>query len=336
MNVNAVHHYVCPKTKGKLKLEILLRDGENVLEGYLTTSEGTVYEIHGGVPNFVNPFDMALSDTRSKAWYDSNAKEYEEYLHLTFDSFGAKEAEVRGEMIDKLCIGDNSTVLEVGAGTGRDSVVIAQRMQKGGMLFLQDISLPVLEMNIAKSSGDKLAREYHLGNACSLPFPNDFFDSAFHFGGLNTFSDISAFFEETNRVVKPGGKVVVGDEGVPVWLKDTEYAQILMNSNPNYKFDIPLNQLPTSCRKVRVEWILGEVFYVIDYVVGEGDPVADFDFEIPGARGGTHKTRFYGQLEGVTDEAKKLAHTAAVKRGLSMHAWLDSVVREAALREQND
>jgi hypothetical protein len=135
------------------------------------------------------------------------------------------------------------------------------------------------------------------------------------------------------RVTKPGGKVVVGDESMPPWLRNTEFARILMNSNPEFVYPLPLDKLPVQARKTRLEWIIGGVFYVIDFEVGEGEPKADFDFSIPGARGGTHRTRFYGQLEGVSPEAKQLAQKARVHTGKSMHQWLDEVVREAAQRD---
>ena len=42
------------------------------------------------------------------------------------------------------------------------------------------------------------------------------------------------------------------------------------------------------------------------------------------------RTRYFGQLEGVTQEAKQMAIEAAKKRGVSLHQWLDELVRERA------
>jgi hypothetical protein len=75
------------------------------------------------------------------------------------------------------------------------------------------------------------------------------------------------------------------------------------------------------------------VFYLIDFIVGDGPPTGNFDYPIPGPRGGTLRSRYLGQLEAVTLETKELAHKAHTKRGLSMHDWLESVVKEAALKE---
>ena len=60
-------------------------------------------------------------------------------------------------------------------------------------------------------------------------------DRTFHFGGINTFGDIKRAFSEMVRVTKPNGRIVVGDENMPVWLRNTEFGKI-MNSNPHYKY----------------------------------------------------------------------------------------------------
>ncbi|MCM3903805.1 MAG: hypothetical protein ND866_19050, partial [Pyrinomonadaceae bacterium] len=78
------------------------------------------------------------------------------------------------------------------------------------------------------------------------------------------------------------------------------------------------------------------VYYLIEFVVGEGEPRADFDLEIPGRRGGTLRSRFYGKLEGVTPETFRLVQQAREKSGKSMQQWLDTILRKAAQKELND
>ena len=71
-------------------------------------------------------------------------------------------------------------------------------------------------------------------------------------------------------------------------------------------------------------------------IVGEGEPVGNFDIEIPGIRGGTLRTRYLGQLESVTPETKRLIERAREKRGISMHQWLEEVTRQAALSDLDE
>ena len=87
-----------------------------------------------------------------------------------------------------------------------------------------------------------------------LPFPDNYFDIYYHFGGFNTFSDKKRAFKEINRVVKKGGKVIVGDESMPSWLRDSEFGKILINSNPHYKYNLPLKHLDPKSRNVKIEY----------------------------------------------------------------------------------
>ena len=159
-------------------------------------------------------------------------------------------------------------------------------------------------------------------------------DALYSFGGVGEFSDIAKFFKEAVRVVKTGGRIVVGDENLPCWQRNTTFGEILVNYNKQFLAEVPFDSLPVEARNVKCEWIIGGVFYLITFEVGEGELYANFDFEIPGVRGGTHKTRFYGNLEGVTPEAKELAWEAAKKENISMHKWLDNAVRAAAKKNK--
>lgn len=332
MLINDLDIFVCPHCKQKMTITVDSQENEEIISGTLRCPSNICFRIEKGLPDLMFPLQMEKSDAEITQWYNANADVYDEFLPLTFNTFREDENAVRHGLIDKLELKPDYKVLEVGAGTGRDSVIIAEKLSAKGELHLQDICAAIFSKCPEKMKRFEVPVKYHLGNACNLPFPDNYFDASFHFGGLNTFSDIPGFFREMNRVTKIGGKVVVGDESMPEWLRNTEFGQILMNSNPHYKYGLPLAHLPVSCRNVKLEWIIGGVFYVIDYRVGEGEPYADFDFPIPGPRGGTHRTRFHGHLEGVTMETKKLAREAMAASGKSMHQWLDEVVKNAAIK----
>lgn len=325
--------YVDPVTLESLVLSDEVREGDEIVSGVLQSPSGHRFEIRDGIPNLVYPFELPMVDRKSLQQYEERADAYDRYLPLTFSTYGEDEQTVRNAMIDKLDLRPGSVVLETGAGTGRDSEIIARRLGPDGRLYIQDLSPSFLAKNVERMLGVTARVEPSLANGYYLPFADNSFDACFHFGGINAFGDIKRAFTEMARVTKPGGKVVVGDESMPPWLRETEFGKILMNSNPEFVYPLPLDKLPVEARKTRLEWIIGGVFYLIDFVVGDGEPAADFDFPIPGARGGTHRTRYYGQLEGVTPEAKQLAYEARAKTGKSMHQWLDDVVRAAAKRD---
>ncbi len=325
--------YIDPETLGSLVLAEAVSAGSEVISGKLVSPTGHRFEIIDGIPNLVFPTILPEVDRKALQQYEERADAYDRYLPLTFSTYGEDEGAVRNAMVDKLDLKPDFRVLEIGAGTGRDSEIIAKRLGPQGSLYIQDLAPSFLARNVARMAEASCRVEASLANGYYLPFADNSFDACFHFGGINAFGDIGRAFSEMARVTRPGGKVVVGDESMPPWLRQTEFGKVLMNSNPEFVYPLPLDKLPVEARKTRLEWIIGGVFYVFDFVVGEGEPKADFDFPIPGVRGGTHRTRYYGQLEGVTPEAKKLACEARSRTGKSMHQWLSDAVSEAAKKD---
>ncbi len=81
----------------------------------------------------------------------------------------------------------------------------------------------------------------------------------------------------------------------------------MMNSNPLFKYEIPLIDIPIEAREVKIEWIMMGAFFILEFTVGQGEPEANYHIPIPSERGGTHWTRYFGNLEGISEETKKLA-----------------------------
>ncbi len=102
----------------------------------------------------------------------------------------------------------------------------------------------------------------------------------------------------------------------------------MVKTNPMFEEDLPLVDMPIEARNVNLSWVLGNTFYLIDFEVGVGEPTANFDFTIPGIRGGTYRTRYEGQLEGVRPEVKEKAWEFVKSKGLSMHDWLNEIITD--------
>lgn len=329
----AADRYRCPYTREPVALEA--GPGADVRAGRLVGPGGRAYPIADGIPHLIDWAAETLSpeEEREHAYYQAASKSYDDVMDWVFRSFHEDENAFRGKMIDLLELRPGARVLETGAGTCRDSVHIARRLGPAGEQFVQDLSPHMLavgrERMEAQADGGPRT-EFFVGNAAHLPFADGTFDAAFHFGGINLFTDPGRCIAEMTRVVRVGGKVVFGDEGLAPWLRNTLYGEILRNSNKLYRHRPPTDGLPECARDVCLRWLLGNAYYVIDFRVGDGPPPLDLDLPIVGRRGGTHRTRFYGTLEGVTVEAKEMAEVAARSSGLSLHDWLDRAVRSAA------
>jgi ubiquinone/menaquinone biosynthesis C-methylase UbiE len=333
MTPSDVQYYRSPETLSPLKLE----------GGRLVSAEGRSFAIENGVPNLLWPPELSAIEAKTKAEYDRVASEiYDAALDWQFAALYEDEERVRELMIDMLDLKPGYRILEVGCGTGRDSFRLARRLGAEGELFLQDLSSGMVHTCLERMAEYdeqmhfRCALHYSISNATYLPFLSDFFDTVFHFGGFNEFSDHRRTAAEFARVVKPGGAVLFGDESVGPWLRGTEFGGIVTTNNPLFNHKLPVESLPICARDVNVRWIMANCFYVITFRKGDGPPPVDLDLPHKGWRGGTMRSRYFGVLEGVTPEAKELARRAAASAGVSVHEWLDRLVRKQAAQDIGD
>ncbi len=106
-------------------------------------------------------------------------------------------------------------VLEIGPGTGYYSLEVAQRLAPHGQLDVLDIQQEMLdELRQRRTAlGIDNLTETH-GDASQLPYPDGAFDAAFLVATLGEIPDKAGALREIRRVLKPGGRLVVG-EGQP-------------------------------------------------------------------------------------------------------------------------
>ncbi len=121
-------------------------------------------------------------------------------LEEIYESVG----EVHREIL-RHCDPSGARVLEVGAGSGRDSLRLAER---GAAVTVLDYSLPALASTQLAQSGTDAPRLVR-GDALQLPFPDASFDVVFHQGLLEHFRDPAPLLAENARVLAPGGFLLV-------------------------------------------------------------------------------------------------------------------------------
>ena len=289
--------YVCPVCNK------FLRQEANAGALRLACELGHVFRVDGNTPNFTYPEKLQESDEEFKTKYNACAESYDIGMDWLFGCFYEKEDDVRNEIVDLLEMKPDQTILEVGCGTGQDSLYISKRLGKNGKLYLQDLSSKMIDIaqEKLKNFAPNVQKKYFISNASYLPFPDNYFDALYHFGGLNTFSELEKALEEMTRVVKVDGRIVLGDEGVAPWLKNDEYGKFLVKANPLYRYEPPVSLLPKNSRNVSLHWVLGNAFYIIPYKKGKSIPLLNMDLPIPGIRGGTLRSRYQeNSVSGVT------------------------------------
>jgi ubiquinone/menaquinone biosynthesis C-methylase UbiE len=114
-------------------------------------------------------------------------------------------------------------VLEIAAGTGVVTRVLASRLPDGTRVVATDLNEPMLNYAKAKQvpSG---AIEWRQADALSLPFEDNAFDVMVCQFGAMFFPDKVKAFGEARRVLKPGGRFVFS-----VWdrISENEFADVV-------------------------------------------------------------------------------------------------------------
>lgn len=103
-------------------------------------------------------------------------------------------------------------ILEIGPGIGVHSIPVAQAVGPGGRVAAVDISPAMLaKLRVRAARKGTTGIEPHAGDACHLPFPDRSFDAAYLISVLGEVPDRPAAWGELRRVLKPGGRLVVGE-----------------------------------------------------------------------------------------------------------------------------
>jgi SAM-dependent methyltransferase len=126
----------------------------------------------------------------------------------------------RSRLRDVLSPQPGERVLEVGPGTGYYSLDVAESVSPGGRLDIFDLQQEMLDHTMRRAAERGLANVTPTqGDARQLPYPDDSFDAAYLTAVLGEIPDQGTALRELARVLKPDGRLVVGELfGDPHWV----------------------------------------------------------------------------------------------------------------------
>lgn len=104
-------------------------------------------------------------------------------------------------------------VVDVGCGAGIDSLIAAKKVAPDGRVIGVDMTPSMLEKarRAAEEVELKSIMEFREGYAEALPVDDGWADVVISNGVLNLMPDKAAALEEMSRVLKPGGRLQIGD-----------------------------------------------------------------------------------------------------------------------------
>lgn len=118
----------------------------------------------------------------------------------------------RGRLMEILAPEPGERVLEVGPGTGYYTLDVAERVGPEGSVEILDLQQEMLDHAMRRAAERGLANVTPtLADATAMPYEDDSFDAAYLVTVLGEIPDQRAAVRELRRVLKPGGRLVVGE-----------------------------------------------------------------------------------------------------------------------------
>jgi SAM-dependent methyltransferase len=111
-----------------------------------------------------------------------------------------------------LAVRPGERLLEIGPGTGRHALALARALGDAGRLDVLDVQPEMVDAVAWRAARRGLANLHAtVGDAHHLPWPDATFDGAYLVTVLGEIPDRRRALAELHRVVRPGGRVVVGE-----------------------------------------------------------------------------------------------------------------------------
>jgi len=210
-------------------------DEDDLLEGKLPCAEGHEWSVSEGLPSLVDMDGVSEEDMKWIRLYDEHAEEYDEKIKIYDVFLETNMMNERQQLMAIVPLEESARIVDISIGTAANFIAMDKvnpdRIKK---VVLHGIDLSRGMLKVAKRKLKERSLKsvlVHADTNKKYPFPDNYFDTVIHLGGINTFSDIARAFSGMLRICKPGGIVLVSDEGLSLTQEKTEFGQWVISQN---------------------------------------------------------------------------------------------------------
>lgn len=150
-----------------------------------------------------NADPLELKREQNRRFFDRWAKSYDKFI------FGWWMRYIQREVIRQLDLTQNSSVLDVGCGTGYTISELSKTISTGKLAGI-DLSPNMIARAQRKLSGTENVG-FHQAEVEKIPFKNNSFDDVICTEAFHHFSEPSKALQEMKRVVKKQGRIIIAD-----------------------------------------------------------------------------------------------------------------------------
>ena len=143
--------------------------------------------------------------------FDDIAARYDRFNHVS--SFGADRSWRRKAVREIVDTRNPIQVLDVATGTADFAIAVNRKAAQGSHITGIDLSQGMLEVGKAKCQG--LPIDLEVGDAENLRFADGTFDRVCVAFGVRNFENLMKGLREMQRVLKPGGKLIILELSYP-------------------------------------------------------------------------------------------------------------------------
>jgi ubiquinone/menaquinone biosynthesis C-methylase UbiE len=223
------------------------------------TATGRIYPIRDDIPLFVST--VKGPNLKYQTRYDYIAPGYD--LGERLYDWVRGRSNYREELLKELEIKRGDRVLEVAVGTGANIRYLPDGIDFYGL----DLSWGMLrkcQRNLRH--WNRKAHLFH-GEAERLPFKVEAFDSVYHVGGINFFTDKLRAIKEMIWVAKAGTKIVIVDEIEGGSTKESQAAPVVRQQvEPgSEQIRCPIDLIPEEMLEVKARAICDGKLYCLTF-----------------------------------------------------------------------